>query len=404
MNTTTHPLPGAAAAAPKRLVSIDAYRGFVMFLMMAEVWNFHRVAGYFPGSGFWSFLADQQSHREWVGCTLHDLIQPSFTFLAGASLPFSIASRAAKGQAFARLLGHAIWRSLLLIFLGIFLRSVGRSQTNFTFEDTLTQIGLGYTCAFLIAWWRQPKAQWIALGAILFAYWAAWALYPAPEPNFDWAKAGVAADWPHHLSGFASHWDKNSNLGAAFDAWFMNLFPREKPFFFNGGGYLTLSFIPTLGTMIFGVIAGQWLRAERTPQQKIALLLQAGAACFAAAAALHFLGICPIVKRIWTPSWTIFSAGWCLVLLAGFYAVIDIQGWRRWAFPLVVIGMNSIAAYCLSHLIDGFIASSFRTHLGQDVFKLLGDPYSTLLSGTAILATLWLILYWMHRRQLYLRI
>jgi predicted acyltransferase len=215
---------------------------------------------------------------------------------------------------------------------------------------------------------------------------------------------GVPADWPHHLGGFAAHWDKNSNFAAAFEVWFLNLFPRAKPFLFNGGGYLTLSFIPTLGTMIFGLFAGQWLRSDKLPAQKILTLVTAGCICLSLAVAIHFLGICPIVKRIWTPSWTIFSAGWAFLIMAAFYAIIDFQGYRRWAFPLVVIGMNSIAAYCLAHLVDGFILSSFKTHLGQDVFQFLGKPYEPLLSGFAIILTLWLILYWMYRRQLFLRI
>src|SRR5262245_38081052 len=103
------------SSPPKRLVSLDAYRGFVMFLMVAEVLHLRRVAGFVPESGFWQVLASHQSHREWVGCSLHDLIQPSFTFMVGVALPFSVASRLAKGQTFPKMLGHAAWRSILLI-------------------------------------------------------------------------------------------------------------------------------------------------------------------------------------------------------------------------------------------------------------------------------------------------
>jgi heparan-alpha-glucosaminide N-acetyltransferase len=407
MNATTAPvdLPVTKETVlpSKRLVSVDAYRGLVMFLMVAEAFHFGQMARTFPESGFWQFLASQQSHREWVGCSLHDLIQPSFTFLVGVALPFSIASRLAKGQPFSKMLTHAIWRSIVLVSLGIFLRSVGRPQINFTFEDTLTQIGFGYTFAFLLAFAR-PRAQWGALGAILIAYWLAWALYPLPGAGFDWKAVGVPPDWPHHLSGFAQHWDKNSNLGHAFDRWFLNLFPRPKEFFFNGGGYLTLNFIPTLGTMLFGLMAGQWLRNDRTETQKLASLVWAGFICLGVGTALHFAGVCPVVKRIWTPSWTIFSAGWTFLLLAGFYAVVDLKGYRRWAFPLVVIGMNSIAIYCMAHLIDGFILKSFQTIFGQDVFKLFGEAYAPLFSGLALTTSLWLILYWMYRRKIFLRV
>ncbi len=394
------PAPGSK---PVRLMSIDAYRGFVMLLMVAEALHLGRMARTFPESNFWAFLGSQQSHREWVGCSLHDLIQPSFTFLVGVALPFSIASRVARGQSFGLMVGHAVWRSFLLIALGIFLRSVNARQTNFTFEDTLTQIGLGYTFAFLLAFAR-PRGQWIALGIILVGYWAAWALYPLPPADLDWKTVGVPPDWAHHLSGFAQHWDKNWNLGTAFDQWFLNLFPREKEFLYNGGGYLTLSFIPTLGTMIFGLMAGQWLRSDRTNVDRALVMVFAGAICFIVSGMLHFSGINPVVKRIWTPSWTIFSAGWCFFFLAAFYSLIDIKGHRAWAFPLMVIGMNSIAIYCLSHLIDTFILNSIRTHLGQDIFNIFGASYAPLVSGAALIGVFWLMLYWMYRRQIFLRI
>ena len=338
MNTET-PKP-----APARLTSMDAYRGFVMFLMMAEVLRVGKVAAAFPDSAVWRFLDFHTSHVEWVGCSLHDMIQPSFSFLVGVALPFSIASRMAKGQSQPAMIAHALWRALLLILLGVFLRSVGRPQTNWTFEDTLTQIGLGYPFLFLLGF-RSPRIQWAVLAVILAGYWAAWALYPLPGPEFDYAKVGVPPDWQHHATGFAAHWNKNSNLGAACDQWFLNLFPRAKPFVANGGGYLTLSFIPTLGTMLLGLIAGGWLRSGLPDKTKLKRLFAASAACLALGTALHLLGVCPLVKKIWTPTWTLFSGGLCFLLMATFYAVIDVRGSKWWAFPLVVIGMNSIAAY-----------------------------------------------------------
>jgi heparan-alpha-glucosaminide N-acetyltransferase len=206
------------------------------------------------------------------------------------------------------------------------------------------------------------------------------------------------------LKGFAQHWDKNSNWAAHADQWFMNLFPRPKPFVFNGGGYLTFSFIPTLGTMILGLIAGNWMRASIAPSERIKKLLVAGVIGLVLGAALHFAGICPLVKRIWTPTWTIFSGGCAFLFLALFYAVIDVKGWKKWSFPLVVIGMNSIAAYCLAHLIEGFIVSSFKTHLGQNFFQSFGEIAAPFFQGSMILLTLWLILFWMHQRKIFLRI
>src|SRR5438093_1431355 len=156
MNDTARPVN------TKRLASIDAYRGLVMLLMMAEVLRIPDVAEAFPRSGFWQLLA---------------------------------------------------------------FRLVG--------------------------------------------FWAASALYPLPGPAFNYVRVGVPADWSHHAAGFAAHWNKNSNLGSAFDQWFLNLFPRSKPFVANEGGYLTLSFIPTLGTMLLGLIAGGWLRSPLAPKQRV---------------------------------------------------------------------------------------------------------------------------------------
>jgi heparan-alpha-glucosaminide N-acetyltransferase len=387
---------------PPRNIALDAYRGFVMLLMMAEVLRLARVSQNFPGNWFWGLLAYNQTHVEWAGCSLHDLIQPSFSFLVGAALPYSIASRMAKGGTFGWMFGHAVWRSLLLVALGIFLRSMHGPQTNFTFEDTLTQIGLGYPILFLLGF-RPPRWQWIALGVILTGYWLAWALYPVAGPGFDWQSVGVPANWANNFSGFAAHWNKNANLGNAFDQWFLNVLPRTSPFVFNSGGYLTLSFIPTLGTMILGLVAGRWMRTD-APRIPMNRLLIAGGAGIAAGLLLHFTGICPVVKRIWTPGWTLFSGGACFLFVAAFAWVLDIKGYRKWAFPLVVIGMNSIAAYMIAHLFGDFIASSFRIHLGPHAFQLFGAGVEPLVGGMAVLLAYWLILFWMYRRKLFLRI
>jgi len=386
-----------------RLVSIDAYRGLVMFLMMAEVLALGRVAAALPDSALWALLAHHQSHVPWVGCTLHDLIQPSFTFLVGVALPFSLAARRARGQSPARMRLHAAWRALVLVALGIFLRSVGARQTNFTFEDTLTQIGLGYFALFLLGE-RSPKVWWTALVLILIGYWALFASYPLPGPDFDWQRAGTSPDWSGNLAGFAAHWNKNTNPAWAFDTWFLNLFPRQRPFTYNGGGYATLSFIPTLGTMILGLMAGNWLRAGWPERKLLGRLVLAGLTGLALGWLLNATGVCPNVKRIWTPTWVLFSGGWCFLLLAAFHYLTEVRGWRAWAFPLVVLGANSIAAYFIAHVPAGFIESSLRTHVGEGVFLLLGAPYKPLLFGGATLLIEWGILFWMYRRKIFLKI
>lgn len=388
---------------PARVASIDVYRGFVMFLMLAEVFRLPRVAQNLPGNKVWQFLGEQQSHVEWRGCSLHDLIQPSFSFLVGTALAFSVVARMARNQPKWQLLGHAAVRATILILLGIFLRSVGKPRTNFTFEDTLTQIGLGYFPLVLLAFAR-PVWQWAAAGVLIVGYWIAFAAFPAPGPEFDFPAVGVPEDWPHHPGGFARHWDKNSNAAWAFDRWFLNLFPRERPFAFNGGGYATLSFVTTLGTMLLGLIAGRWLRAGPRSWQTVGLLAGFGLVFLAAGYSADLLGICPNVKRIWTPAWTLFSGGWCFLLLSWFVAVCDVLGWAGWAYPLRVIGANSIVAYCSEHLFRNFIVESVKTHFGANVFDVFGKPYEPLLSGAVVFSVLWLILWWLYRNRIFIRI
>jgi heparan-alpha-glucosaminide N-acetyltransferase len=385
-----------------RLISLDAFRGLVMVLMLGEVMRLPVVAQAFPHSLFWRVIAFNTEHVEWQGCSLHDLIQPAFSFLVGAALPFSIASRQLKGQAFGPMFGHAIRRALLLIFLGIFLRSLRFPQTYFTFEDTLTQIGLGYVFLFLLGFTRV-RTQVVTLVLILICFWAAFVIYPAPGPQFDYARVGVPQDWHHLYTGFLSHWNKNSNLSWAFDVWFLNLFPRMHPFVFNEGGWSTLSFIPTLGTMIMGLLTGEWLKGTKSKEQKLRGLIIAGAALVLLGLIFQWAGLCPIVKRVWTSSYTLYSGGLVLLILAGFYALIDWKGWRRWAFPLLVVGMNSIAAYVMSWTMGIFFGDAIERHFGGAT-AIAGPVFQPVLHGFAILTIFWLILFWMYRRKIFLRI
>ena len=394
--------PGQAAAAT-RVTSIDAFRGFVMFLMLAEAMRLWTLHDAFPESRFWAIVAYNTTHVPWQGCSLHDLIQPAFSFLAGAALPFSIANRRVRGEPFGRMLAHAVWRSAILILLGIFLRSLERPTTYWTFEDTLTQIGLGYTFLFLLAF-ASLRVQIVAFAAILVGFWAAFALYPLPGPGFDYAQVGVRPDWPHLYTGFLAHFNKNSNLSWAFDVWFLNLFPHEAPFRFNSGGWSTLSFVPTLATMMLGMWAGRWLMTTRPTIEKLKGLVAGGVALALAGLLFQWLHLSPIVKRIWTSSYTLYSGGLVVLMLAAFYAAIEWKGWKRWSFPLLVIGANSIAVYVMSWTIEHFVSSALVRHLGSAPFAILGAPFEPVLRGAGVLVVFWGILFWMYRRRIFLRI
>ena len=391
--------------APPRLASIDAYRGFVMFLMLAEVLRLCEVSQALPDSGFWRLLCHHQSHAQWVGCSLHDLIQPGFFFLVGVALVFSAANRRTRGQGSGVIFKHAAARAILLVLLGISIESLHPRQLTWSFADTLAQIGLSYGFAFLISL-RPVRDWWIAFGLLLAGYWLAFALYPLPPSEFNYARVGVTADWlrEHGLTGFAAHWQKNSNLAWAFDIWFLNLVPFPGPFTHHRLGLATLNFIPTIGTMILGLAAGRVLHSESPPWNKVRWLAVAGVTGLAGGWLLGALGVCPVVKSIWTPSWVLFSGGWCFLLLTAFYVLVDLWQQKWMVFPLVVVGMNSIAAYCGSHFYSAVAFNGPRRILGRDVFRLFGDAYEPLVYGSLILLGYWLGLFLMYRRRVFLKI
>jgi predicted acyltransferase len=428
--------PAAPAAErgpelPERLQSLDAYRGFVMLAMASAGLNLAKVAHEsFPDNEIWQTIAYQTDHVGWVGCGFWDLIQPSFMFMVGAAMPYSFASRAAKGESRWDNVIHVVFRSVLLIILGVFLSSNGARQTNYTFVNVLTQIGLGYAVVYFLLG-RGWLIQLGAVAAILVGYTALFALWTLPPAGFDYANVGVkAADHAVFGDDYAAHWNKNTNVAAEADRHFLNWFPREKPFEFNEGGYQTLNFVPSIATMAFGLMAGEWLRRKRSKMTKVLGLLFAGLFCLAAglvidhtiwpdwlaalaerlAAALDMSGspffqpgwtLCPIVKRIWTPSWVVFSIGWTLLMLAGFFLVIDIIGWRKWSFPLIVVGMNSIVMYCMAQLMKGWVRGSLKTNFGQDIFT---GVYGPIIESVAVLFVLWLVCLWMYRQKVFVRI
>ncbi|BBO32061.1 acyltransferase family protein [Lacipirellula parvula] len=394
--------PVGAAIPSQRLASIDVYRGLVMLLLVLldapNGWTSAVREGY-PDSPWIQAFARQFEHVEWSGIVLWDMIQPSFMFVVGAAAAFSYAARQRRGDSFGRMLGHAVYRSLLLILIGVFLRSEGDDATDWTLEDVVSQIGLGYVFLFLL-WNRGWRVQLGVAAAILAGYWLLFALWPLPAGDYDYA----AVNGHVYYEGFWAHWNKNAHPAHYFDGWLLNLFPRPEPWVANGGGYNTLNFVPSLATMIFGLIAGELLRGNGAPRRKLLTLLASGAVALGLGLACHFAGVCPIVKKIWTPSFTLAAGGLSLLTLGLLYAIVDLKGWRRWAFPAVVVGMNSIAAYALIHLIAHWTLENYLRHFGAAIFTLFGPAWEPLLQNLAVGAFIWLICYWMYRRQLFLRI
>ncbi|WP_339727898.1 DUF5009 domain-containing protein [uncultured Gimesia sp.] len=438
----------------QRLVSLDAYRGFVMLAMASgglaiasAVRNSPEILDQYNGTQWefswkylWQTLSYQLSHVEWTGTAFWDLIQPSFMFMVGVSMPFSVRKRNQKGDSTLRIWSHAIFRAVLLVALGVFLSSQYSPQTNFTFANVLCQIGLGYLVVFFYVN-RSFATQLIGVVTILGGYWFFFYQYMPVEDELTAVKSYLTevkhkdeAEWSQ-FEGVGSAWNKHTNAAAAVDRQFLNQFPRyddpnDDPdqgdtFWVNNGGYQTLNFIPSIATMLFGLMAGQLLISNRIEKMKVKWLLQAGLVCFVISMLLDTSiwpvtmeqwewHLVPIVKRIWSPGWAIFSAGWAFWFLAVFYWIIDVKGYKKWAFPFVVVGMNSIAMYCMAQLIRPWVQKSLKIHLttldeatGWSVAGSLFSadcPYAPIAISATVLFVLWLICLWMYLQRIFVKI
>ncbi|MBN2288168.1 MAG: DUF5009 domain-containing protein [Candidatus Glassbacteria bacterium] len=351
----------------KRLLSLDAYRGFTMFLMVSAGFGLSVLADN-PG---WEWLARQVDHVAWEGCVLWDLIQPSFIFIVGVAMPFAFAVRQQRGETRPHIFKHVWRRSLILLLLGVGRVCIHRDELVFDMTTVLQQIAVAYFFAFFVLG-RGIKTQFIAAFAILAADFLLFQFWPGVGPGGPWAK--------------------NANFHSAVELW---VFGSLSP-----GGYTGMNAFGSIATVIFGVITGELLRREVREMSKVWYLLLAGVAGIVIGYLLS--PVIPVVKRIWTPSWTIYSAGWAALLMAVFYWLIEIRGWRKWSFVFVVVGMNSIAIYMLVSLLRGSVISWIRVFTGWALGPL-GDP-GAIIHSTLVLAVFWYMVYWMYNRKIFLKV
>ena len=366
--TLAQPAPPAAAAfpaiAPARLASLDAYRGFIMLLLISHGFGFAVLADY-PR---WAWLARQVDHAAWEGCTFWDLIQPAFTFMVGMAMPFAFARRAAEGAGFGKLLGHVARRSLVLILLSNFLSNFGSSRPRLQLINVLAQIAFGYFLCFLITRLRF-RAQAAVAAAMLGGYWVLLVLFPGP-------------DGPYSQTG---------NIGAVVD--------RAVLGYNYSGYYTTINFIGNAVTILFGCWAGMLLLRPSPHAYRLKVLAGAAALSFAGGFALAPYN--PMVKRLWTASFTLFSTGWVVLMLIAFYWIVDMRGHKRWTFPFLVLGMNSIFVYSFSQVLHGWLHRGLAAFTGN--FRFLG-PLGAIPQNVVTLAAVWGMCYWLYRRRIFLKI
>lgn len=371
--TTAFPdsTPASAVMPPPRLRSLDALRGFDMFWIVggqAIVLALATATDWPPLHA----VAHQLKHVEWHGFSAWDLIFPLFLFLAGVAMPLSLTRRLERGDSRRELNLHVIRRGLVLVLLGVIYNGLLTFDfATLRYASVLGRIGLGYMFAGLIVLRTGLRGQCIAIVAILLGYWAMLMLVPVPGHGAgNLAPGATLTDWvDRQLLPGRLHRGVRDPEGI-------------------------LSTLPAVATALLGALAGSWLRRDdRSGERKAALLLASGAACLAAGALWNT--VLPINKNLWTSSFVLWTGGWSFLLLGVFYLLIDVRGIRFGTTFFTVIGANAITIYLMQRFID-FDA------IANLVFER--DRVHAVLFVAAGLALKWLVLYWMYRRRVFLRV
>jgi predicted acyltransferase len=370
----------------KRLLSLDALRGFNMFWIVgaepiADALNQLN----FPGAGI---LAGQLNHADWNGFTFYDLIYPMFIFVVGVSTVFSIKRRQEREEAPLKILYHIFTRTALLFLLGLFLSNSGLNLhgwlTNLRWMGVLQRIALCYCGAAFLVLYTKRWHQGIITGTLLIGYWLLLRFVPVPG----------------HGPGVLN------TPGMNFANYFDRLFLPGRLYYHTWEVEGLLSTFPALATCLGGVFTGYWLRDEGrfrgkliNPKRKAVILAVAGVSVLGLGLlwALDF----PINKKIWTSSYVLLTGGLSAMAMALFYWLIDIRGYKRWTFPFVVIGANSIFIYLAANIIPFDKISDWLT--GGRLPGWFGAGSAL---GLAIisLAIQWLILYIMFKRKIFIRL
>jgi predicted acyltransferase len=367
----------AAIGVPGRIASIDVLRGFDMFWITGGEGIIHALLRIFPSSPTMQGLDRQFHHVQWEGFVFYDLIFPLFIFIVGVVLPFSLTKRLEAGANRWQLYEHMAKRLIILIMLGLVYNGLlDMNFHNLRLAGVLQRIGLAYFFAALIVMNTKVRGQAIVTGSLLVAYFLILKFVPVPGVG-----AGVLTP--------------SGNLSAYLDQHFL---PRPFCCYLYGDNEGILSTIPAICTCMMGVLAGHWLRSDRTPTRKLIGLVIAGIASLALALAWGIWF--PIIKNLWTSSYVLFAGGWSLLLLALFYWIIDMRGWKRWAFFFTVIGMNPLTIYILDRVFDfGTIVAIFF----HGFIDYLG-PYKPLVWQLGVIAVTWSLLYYLYRQKIFLRV
>lgn len=362
----------------ERLYSLDALRGFDMFWIMGAEGIFH---GLFKatGSPFWGAIAEELTHPAWNGFHFYDLIFPLFLFMSGVATPYSVGRALEKGKTREQMLWRVVKRGLILVVLGVIYNNGLEIKpiSEIRFGSVLGRIGLGYMFANIIALYTKQRGQIAWFSGILIGYWLLLKFTSAPGyPPGDLTMEG----------NFASYVDRLLMPGKLY----LGIHDPEG----------LMSTIPAISTGLLGIFTGSFLKNNKMDPAKKSLYMAIAGIVFIGLAHLWDLDF-PINKNLWTSSFVLNVGGYSLLLLALFYYIIDVKGYKKWAFFFKVIGMNSILIYISGHFIKwSYSTDAFFKWAGQ----LAGDPYNIVVMAVCYVVVKWFFLYFLYKEKIFMRI
>ncbi|OHB80300.1 MAG: hypothetical protein A2W31_14340 [Planctomycetes bacterium RBG_16_64_10] len=364
-------------AVSDRVVSVDALRGFDMFWIVGGKTVVVALLGLLVDP-LPDWLAYQLNHPEWTGFTAWDMIMPLFLFVVGTSMPLSFAKRIERGDSRGDLYRKIVRRTVVLFVLGMVVQgdllAFDLAKLHL-YCNTLQAIACGYLVAAVVMLHLPVIGQTTVMGVLLVVYWLLMTRVPIPG----------------HGPGVLQ---PDANLALLIDEIILGRFR-------DGTSYTwILSGLGFAATVLLGVLAGHLLRSGLRPLVKVAGLTAAGIGCLALGWFWDVRLGFPIIKHIWSSSMVLWAGGWSFLLLALFYAVIDVAGFRKWAFPFVVIGMNAITVYVGRHFVD---FSDISSRLVGGLAEQLGAFGSFFHALTAFLI-MWWVLFYLYRNRTFIRI
>lgn len=363
----------------ERLYSLDALRGFDMFWIMGAEEIAHALYKA-TGSPVAGAVSQQLTHPAWNGFALYDLIFPLFLFLAGVATPYSVGRELEQGKSKQQLLLRVFKRSMILVVLGIFYNSGLSHLTPFNeirFPSVLGRIGLAYLFANIIYLYTGHRAQAAWFLGLILGYWLLLKFTAAP----GFAPGDLTIE-----GNFASYIDRLIIPGRLH----RGVHDPEGLF----------STIPAISTGLLGIIAGTLLKnGAQTKQQKAVYLALTGLVCMLIAQIwnLDF----PINKNLWSSSFVLQAGGVSLLLLALFYYIIDVLGYRKWAFFFKVIGMNSILIYISDKFIDW--EYSAKAVIGW-LAEWSGEAFYPVIIALGYVAIKWIFLRFLYEKKIFLKV